>query len=151
MFVSHAKYDQVRQGANARVHGPPRAVKLSASAVGPERIAFTGTSVVNRTETGVPVAKRLEYRVDQADATFRVTFDHRRDAFMLDFGAAGAYLRFIGDVTVEHLDGGQVSTESGETLWELLYFGDRAGFGPNAIQSATLRPAVVGHRREMHG
>ena len=39
------------------------------------------------------------------DSLFTVTFVHELDVSTLDFGAAGAYLRFIGDVTIEHHDG----------------------------------------------
>lgn len=40
---------------------------------------------------------------------------------------AGAYLRFKGDVGIEHRHDGEVSHASGQTLWELLYFGGRPG------------------------
>jgi hypothetical protein len=33
-------------------------------------------------------------------------------------------LRFTGDVSLEHHAGAEVSTASGTTLWELLYFGN---------------------------
>ncbi len=48
---------------------------------------------------------------------FVVTFEH---SFTLDVGAAGAYLRFTGDVTLEHRSGGEVTTALGQTLWEPL-------------------------------
>jgi predicted secreted hydrolase len=137
MFVSHRKYD----------HAPLPAVMVAkdgaiiASAVGAERVDFSGTDVVDHAETGVPVARRLEYEVVHDDSRFRVTFEHRRDAFTLDFGAAGAYLRFTGDVSIEHRTAGSVATASGKTLWELLYFGDRTGAAP-----VSAHEALIGHQ-----
>jgi hypothetical protein len=137
MFVSHRKYDNAPLPAVMVAKDG----RILASAVGAERVAFTSSNVVNHTETGVPVARRLEYEIADEDARFRVEFDHRRDVFMLDFGAAGAYLRFTGDVSIEHHTAQGVSTTSGETLWELLYFGDRTG-SASAIQRETL----IGHQ-----
>jgi hypothetical protein len=102
---------------------------------------FNASDTVEHAETGVPVATRLEYRVDEGEDAFRVTFDHRRDAFTLEFGAAGAYLRFTGDVTIEHRHGAQVTTESAQTLWELLYFGER----PAAIEVPQAE-VIIGHQ-----
>jgi hypothetical protein len=138
MFISHARFDKT----------PLPAVMVArdgvvlASKVGAEQIAFTGGDVVEHAETHVPVDRRLEYRVDDGDASFVVTFSHRRDVSTLDFGAAGAYLRFIGDVAVEHRIGGDVSRASGQTLWELLYFGKREG----AEHSPAQQNMLIGHQ-----
>jgi predicted secreted hydrolase len=137
MFVSHRKYDKAPLPAVMVA----RDGAILASAVGAERVAFAGSDVVNHTETGVPVARQLEYEIAHADARFRVKFDHRHDVFTLDFGATGAYLRFTGDVTIEHRSADGVATASGETLWELLYFGDRTG-----PPSANPRTAFIGHQ-----
>jgi hypothetical protein len=136
-FVSHDKYDNARLPALMVAKGG----QIIASAVGADRVAFTGGDIVRHSETAVPVAKYLEYRIAEGDTEFRVTFEHRRDAYTLDLGAAGAYLRFTGDVTLEHGSGGEVLTASGQTLWELLYFGDR----PEA-DAATPREALIGHQ-----
>jgi predicted secreted hydrolase len=138
MFVSHDKYDNAILPAVMIAEGG----EIVGSAVGADQIAFSASNIVDDAETAVPVARRLEYRVGQADNDFRVTFEHRRDAYALDFGAAGAYLRFIGDVTVEHDAGGRVSTASGQTLWELLYFGERSDTEPTSNQP----PMIVGHQ-----
>jgi hypothetical protein len=114
---------------------------ILASAVGAERVDFSGSNVVNHAETGVPVARRLEYEIAHGDSKFRVKFDHRRDVFMLDFGTAGAYLRFTGDVNIEYHTPDGVSTASDEALWELLYFGDRGG-----PASDIQRKALIGHQ-----
>jgi predicted secreted hydrolase len=137
MFVSHRKYDYAQLPAVMVAKDGA----IIASAVGAERVGFADSDVVNHESTGVPVARRLEYEIDNADARFVVIFEHRRDVSNLDFGAAGAYLRFTGDVSLEHHTRDGVSTVSGETLWELLYFGDRTG-SPSAAQ----REALIGHQ-----
>ena len=76
------------------------------------------------------MARRLEYRRRRRRRAFGVTFEHRRDAYTLDLGAAGAYLRFTGDVTVEHGTPTRSATAHGQTLWELLYFGERRRAAP---------------------
>jgi predicted secreted hydrolase len=137
MFVSHDKYAKV----------PLPAVMVAkdgailASAVGAEAVDFANSNVVTHAETGVPVARRLEYEIAHENARFRVKFDHRRDVFTLDFGSAGAYLRFTGDVSIEHHSADGVSTTSGKTLWELLYFGERTN-----TASPINRDALIGHQ-----
>jgi predicted secreted hydrolase len=138
MFIAHATFGKA----------PLPAVMIAedgvviASAVGDEHITFSGSDVVAHADTGVPVDRRLEYQVREADSRFTVTFVHERDVSTLDFGAAGAYLRFIGDVTIEHDDGVDVSTAAGRTLWELLYFGDR-----DAVEATPRdRKALIGHQ-----
>jgi hypothetical protein len=138
MFVSHDKYDnavlpKVMIAKDSEIVG---------SAVGADQIAFSAGNIVEDADTAVPVARRLEYRVRHADSVFRVTFEHRRDAYTLDFGAAGAYLRFIGDVTIEHDAGGRVFTASGQTLWELLYFGERE----DTAHTSNRPPVIIGHQ-----
>jgi hypothetical protein len=75
----------------------PKDGAIIASAVGTEHIGFTGGRVVPHAGTGVPVARTLQYRVEGPGAR---------------------------DVSVEHHAGAEVSTASGTTLWELLYFGN---------------------------
>ena len=71
-----------------------------------------------------------------------MVFDHSRDVSTLDFGTAGAYLRFIGDVSVDHRNGDDVSTASGQTLWELLYFGERTRLESSPVPQNVL----IGHQ-----
>ena len=137
MFVSHRKYGNVSLPAVMVAKDGA----IIASAVGAERVAFAGSDVVHHRGTDVPAARRLEYEIAQEDARFRVKFDHRRDVFTLDFGSAGAYLRFIGDVSIEHETADGVSTASGKTLWELLYFGERTDSA-----SPINREALIGHQ-----
>jgi predicted secreted hydrolase len=137
-FVSHDKYDNARLPAVMVAKNG----EIIASAVGADRIEFTASDTVDHAETTVPVARRLEYRVQDGDEAFCVTFEHRRDAFTLDFGAAGAYLRFTGDVTIEHRQGDDVTTKTAESLWELLYFGTRRG----TAESTAGPEALIGHQ-----
>ena len=137
MFVSHRTYD----------YTPLPAVTVAkdgvilASAVGADRVAFDAGNVVTHAETGIPVAKRLEYEIESEGARFVVTFDHRHDMSTLDFGTAGGYLRFTSDVSIEHHAANGVSSASGTTLWELPYFGDRTGAEPVAAPKA-----LIGHQ-----
>jgi hypothetical protein len=135
-FVSRDIYDHARLPAVMVAEGG----EIVASAVGADRVAFSGTDTVEHA-TGVPVARRLEYRIAEGDARFGVSFEHRRDAFTLDLGAAGAYLRFTGDVTVEHGTSARSATAHGQTLWELLYFGERRHAAP--LQGAV---PLIGHQ-----
>nr|MDP9167071.1 hydroxyneurosporene dehydrogenase [Actinomycetota bacterium] len=141
MFVSHDDYRNAPLPAVMIAKGG----QIVASAVGADQVDFTGERPTTQDQTGVPFAKTLQYRVVAGDSTFVVTFDHRRDAYTLDFGAAGAYLRFSGDVSIEHRDGTGSSTESATALWELLSFGHRRGDGSGA---ATTEPGTVvsGHQ-----
>nr|WP_107909008.1 hydroxyneurosporene dehydrogenase [Streptomyces chartreusis] len=99
--------------------------QILASAVGPQNVTCAEMDVAADAGSGVPVARRLEYRTGDAGNRYKVTFEHRRNAFMLDFGRAGAYHRFLGDVSIEHVQDGHIKAEQGQTLWELLYFGPR--------------------------
>lgn len=137
MFVSDEKYGRVALPAFMVAKDG----QVMSSAVGVERISFTQSDLVDHAETGVPMARILQYQVDEGDETFRVTFQHRRDAFTLDFGAAGAYLRFSGDVAVEHRSAGEVTAVSGQTLWELLYFGSR-----QEAAGSTVSVPLIGHQ-----
>ncbi|OBI97733.1 lipocalin-like domain-containing protein [Mycobacterium asiaticum] len=121
MFVSHADYDKTPLPAVMVATGD----RIVASAVGAEAVEFSGSEVDTHADTGIPVAQRLQYRVSAGADTFTVTFRQQREVSTLDFGSAGAYLRFSGDATVEHRHGGAVDVASDRTLWELLYFGAR--------------------------
>jgi hypothetical protein len=141
MFVSGADYAYVPLPAFMVAKDG----RIIASAVGSDQISFAGSDAVAHPETGVPVHQRLEYRVVAGAQAFGVTFEHPRNVHTLDLGAAGAYLRFIGDVTVEHDDGSGASTQTGRTLWELLYFGDRTETGATVVTAAGQQP-LIGHQ-----
>lgn len=137
-FISHARYDMARLPAVMIARGG----RIVASAVGAEHVGFTGSDVVAHPETRIPVDRVLRYRVGEGDESFVVTFRHQRDVSILDFGAAGAYLRFVGDVELEHAVGGVTEAASGRALWELLYFGERVGVEPSGGQQNML----IGHQ-----
>lgn len=141
MFVSGAEYANVPLPAFMVAKGD----QIIASAVGSDRISFTGGDVVGHPETGVPVHQRLEYRFVEGGQAFDVTFERPQNVSTLDFGAAGAYLRFIGDVTVEHDDGSGASSQTGRTLWELLYFGDRRQAAATVVNAAG-QEMLIGHQ-----
>jgi predicted secreted hydrolase len=139
MFVSHARYEKAPLPAVMVA----RDGEVLASAVGPDAIRFTGTEVATHAETGVPVARRLEYCVADGADSLRVAFHQRHDVSTLDFGAAGAYLRFLGDVTVERNSDGILDAATGGALWELLYFRERAAT-PDIDPKAPAE-MVIGH------
>ena len=135
-FVSHDRYDNARMPAVMVA----RDGEILASAVGAEQVAFAATDVVEHAETAVPVANCLEYGVSEGDNEFRVRFQRRRDAFTLDLGEPGAYLRFTGAVTVEHRNGQATTTVADQSLWELLYFGARRR------HATPTGPTAIGHQ-----
>ncbi|MGW3134936.1 lipocalin-like domain-containing protein [Streptomyces sp. NPDC001139] len=121
MFVSHETYGKAALPAVLVA----KSGRIVCSAVGADNVAFEADETAVNDQSGVPVAKRLTFRVEADDSTYKVTFRHRTDGFMLDFGRAGAYHRFLGDVTLERSHVNGTETVSGQTLWELLYFGER--------------------------
>jgi hypothetical protein len=91
-----------------------------------DNVGFTASELVVNEQSGVPVANRLVYEIERNDSRYVVTFQREKDIFMLDFGKAGAYHRFLGEATLEqHVHGKLVETARAEALWELLYFGPR--------------------------
>ncbi len=104
-----------------------RSGEILASAMGVEHIACTATELRLNEQTGVPVANHLVYDIQQMDSRYTASFVRQKDVFMFDFGRAGAYHRFVGDVTLEHhVNGRLIETVSEDARWELLYFGARA-------------------------
>ncbi|MEU7061727.1 hypothetical protein [Streptomyces sp. NPDC046197] len=120
--------------------------EILASAVGADSLAFSADDVVVNERSGVPVAKRLRYRTGDESVSYAVIFEHRKDAFWLDFGSTGAYHRFIGDVTVEHTCNGRTETARGRTLWELLHFGPRPVKHDDATGEPPDHLPTIGHQ-----
>lgn len=109
-------------------------------ASGEQDVEFSAVDVHPNANTGVPVANSLRYSYRHEDATYAVRFDREKDVFTLDFGKAGAYHRFVGDVTLEHSVGGKlVERVTGDALWELLDFRART---PAAAASASAQTPV---------
>ena len=123
MFVSSAAYG--KQPISAFMVA--RADELLASAVGQDNLVFTAAEPDRIAQTGVPVANRITYDFDSPQAQLSVAFLRHKDIFVLDFGKAGAYHRFAGEVTLAHRAGERtIGAARGPAMWELLYFGDRA-------------------------
>jgi hypothetical protein len=106
----------------------------------PSRLTFEALGPYTDAVTGKPVANVTRYTYDTNDERYVVTFTRFRDlarnrmieglhgpkraaAELLRFD--GAYLRFSGEIRVEHRRGAEIvdqySTE--DAIWELMYFG----------------------------
>jgi hypothetical protein len=92
-------------------------------ASGMETVEFRDRDIHTNPTTGSLVADTLRYS-NQADGRSQIVeFVRERDVFTLDFGKAGAYHRFVGDVTLEIRAGAAVTDRAhGDALWELLVF-----------------------------
>ncbi|WP_431969849.1 lipocalin-like domain-containing protein [Nocardia sp. bgisy134] len=142
MFVVDAEYG----GATVPVLLIVKSGEIVAARVGDDGVDVIADDRSIHPDSGVPVDKRVRYSIEQDGATYAVTFRYRKDIFRLDFGAHGAYHRFLGDVELTETSDGQTSTRSGQTVWELLYFGER-GHEPTAVMPAgDERPLLFGHQ-----
>ncbi|MEU6770864.1 lipocalin-like domain-containing protein [Streptomyces sp. NPDC046759] len=118
MFVSHEQYDKAQLPAVLVAHDD----EILVSAVGDDEVTFTARDIRVHPTTSAPVGAHLAYQVaDDAD-TYTVTFQHEQDAFLLDFGEAGSYHRFLGTVALNRSGPRSAETVQDRTLWELLHF-----------------------------
>ncbi|MFE8013985.1 hypothetical protein ACFU3O_14730 [Streptomyces antibioticus] len=136
-FVAGEMYDNARVPALLVARSGEQLI----SAVGAGDVVSAEDDVMTHAHTAVPFAKRLRYQAVDASGRYTVTFGHRSDAFTLDFGRAGAYHRFLGEVAVEHTRDGHTDRVEGRTLWELLYFGSRPAAG-----GSEERMPLIGHQ-----
>lgn len=119
-FISHPDFGRTHHPALMIAKGDTIVVEDHAG------IAFQTTDVRTHPETDVPVANTLRYRHQRGAETYTVQFDWRRDVYTLDFGRAGAYHRFLGMVTLDHVNNGALLDKvTDDVMWELLYFGPR--------------------------
>jgi hypothetical protein len=102
-------------------------------------VCFEATETYSDEKTGKPVSTVTRYTYDNGDDRYVVTFTKRRDLVANRFvdemtgwrklaarliGFDGAYLRFVGDLTVERWSGSDLVEEfTDEAIWELMYFG----------------------------
>jgi hypothetical protein len=102
-------------------------------------VRFGATEAYIDSKTGKPVAGVTKYFYDDGADRYVVTFTKRRDLVSNTFveqmhgwrkaaarliGFDGAYLRFVGDVTIERWAKGEViESYTDEAIWELMYFG----------------------------
>jgi hypothetical protein len=106
----------------------------------PSRLTFETFGTYTDSVTGKPVANITRYTYDADDERFVVTFTRHRDlsrnrmieglhgvrraaAELLRFD--GAYLRFSGEIRVEHYRGAEIVDQyaTEDAIWELMYFG----------------------------
>jgi len=103
------------------------------------KVAFEQLGTYTDTETGKPVANITRYTYTDGDERYVVTYTRHRDLSATKFvdemhgpkklaaklvGFDGAYLRFAGEVRVEHYRGEElVENHTDDALWELMYFG----------------------------
>jgi CrtC N-terminal lipocalin domain len=89
--------------------------------------------------TGKPIATTTRYTYRAGDQRYVVSFIRRRDltvSRMIDTikgpkrvaarlaGFDGAYLRFVGDLQIEHYRGSElIEAHKNDAIWELMYFG----------------------------
>lgn len=102
-------------------------------------VHFEATKTYTDTATGKPVAAVTRYTYDDGSDRYVVTFVKRKDLISNRFidemstsrriaaritGFDGAYLRFVGDLTIERWSGTElIESVSDEAIWELMYFG----------------------------
>lgn len=102
-------------------------------------VTFETDEIYTDPKTGKPVAAVTRYRYDNAVDQYTVTFTKRRELVTNTFVEQmhgwrkiaaqlvrfdGAYLRFVGDLTVEHHRSGElIESFTEEAIWELMYFG----------------------------
>jgi hypothetical protein len=106
----------------------------------PSHLTFEAFGLYTDSATGKPVANITRYTYGSDDERYVVTFTRHRDlsrnrmieglhgvkraaAELLRFD--GAYLRFSGEVRVEHYQGGELVDQyvTEDAIWELMYFG----------------------------
>ncbi|MBO1752495.1 hydroxyneurosporene dehydrogenase [Actinotalea sp. BY-33] len=103
-------------------------------------VNFSASEIRTDPKTGKPVATVTTYTYDDGTDRYTVTFTRRRDLVANTFveqmrgwrkaaarlvGFDGAYLRFIGELSIERqaTDGYVLETYTDEAIWELMYFG----------------------------
>jgi hypothetical protein len=104
-----------------------------------ERVTFEELGRYTDTVTGKPVGNVTRYTYTGREERYVITYtrhsDLASDRFIDDLrglkkaaarlaGFDGAYLRFAGELRVEHYEGEQmVESHTDDALWELMYFG----------------------------
>ena len=102
-------------------------------------VSFEATDVHTEPKTGKPVANVTTYTYDDGNDRYLVRFTKHRNLVANTFaeemhgwrkvaarlsGFDGAYLRFVGDLTIEHWsDSARVESYGNEAIWELMYSG----------------------------
>jgi hypothetical protein len=103
------------------------------------KVAFEELGRYTDADTGKPVGNVTRYSYTDGDERYVVTFTRHRDLVGAKFvdelkgpkriaaklaGFDGAYLRFAGELRIEHYRGEQLlDSHADDALWELMYFG----------------------------
>ncbi|MFD5142448.1 hydroxyneurosporene dehydrogenase [Streptomyces sp. NPDC058401] len=103
------------------------------------RVTFEELGPYTDTKTGKPVGNLTRYTYTDGDERYVVTWTRHTDlgaSKLIDqikgpkkaaarlAGFDGAYLRFAGELRVDHYQGEElVDSHTGDALWELMYFG----------------------------
>jgi predicted secreted hydrolase len=104
-----------------------------------DKVSFEELGPYTDTDSGKPVANLTRYTYRDGDETYVVTFTRHRDLVMTKFidmlhgpkkvaaklaGFDGAYLRFTGELRIEHRHAGTlVDSHADSAIWELMYLG----------------------------
>jgi hypothetical protein len=104
-----------------------------------DKVTFEELGRYTDNVTGKPVGNVTRYTYTDGDERYVVTFtrhsDLSRNKFIDDLkgpkkaaavlvGFDGAYLRFAGELRIEHYQGAELlESHADEALWELMYFG----------------------------
>lgn len=107
----------------------------------PAKVRFEELGPYTDEETGKPVANVTRYTYTDGEDRYVVSYTRHRDLSVSKFiegikgpkrlmahlvGFDGAYLRFAGELRVEHYRGDELAESyADEALWELMYFGKR--------------------------
>ena len=100
---------------------------------------FSMRDVAIESDTGKPVAHQVIYEYIDGPERYVLTFTREKDTLHYKFieelhgikarlarllHVDGAYLRFTGELSLEHYQADQlIETQRDEALWELMYFG----------------------------
>jgi hypothetical protein len=104
-----------------------------------DKVTFEELGRYTDTATGKPVGNVTRYTYTDGEERYVVTFTRHSDLALEKFvdglkgpkkaaaklaGFDGAYLRFTGELRIEHYTGEQlVDSHTDDALWELMYFG----------------------------
>jgi hypothetical protein len=104
------------------------------------KVTFTKSDIHLDEPTGKPVAGVMRFDYRDGDRQYVLTYCRKRTVLRTRLieslrgvkklaarivGFNGAYLRFAGTLSIDHLQGGKlVEHHEADALWELMYFGD---------------------------
>src|SRR3989449_3384948 len=105
----------------------------------PDKVRFEELGRYTDEHTGKPVGNVTRYTYTDGDERYVITYTRHRDLSTMKFldevkgpkklaarllGFDGAYLRFTGELRIEHYRGDELlDGHADEALWELMYFG----------------------------